>query len=933
MKKKKIKNPLIRRIPRELTGDWKKYLVVSLFLILMIGFVSGMYVANESMMTAADEGVGRYKLEDGHFELKKKADETLLDAIKTGDKADVRQYYIDEAKKKLDKKFDSEFEEKFKKEFDEKFETEFREKFDAEFQSEFDVSFNAQIKQMLMAQGLDETTAGVMLDTAVAQAKQSGQYNKAYDTAYEKAYPKAHDEAYEKAFDEAHDEAYEKAYDEAWNKVLDEINEKYADAEEKYELNDPDFKETPVHLYENFYRDEEEDHDNDGTSDGTVRVFAKTDDINFACLMDGSFPEKEDEIAIDRMHADNVGIKVGDEITVGEEKYQVVGLIAYVNYSTLHEKSTDLMFDALKFNVAMVTDEGFAKLHKTIHYDYAWKYENEPEDEKEEKNQSDDFMRALLTQTVVNDNEIEDYVPKYANPAIHFATDDMGSDEAMGGVLLDILIVIIAFIFAVTISNTITKESSAIGTLCASGYTKGELVRHYLSMPVIVTLISALVGNVLGYTVFKDVVVSMYYNSYSLPTYETIWNPDAFFKTTLIPVVLMFMVNLIVIIKMMQHTPLQFLRHDLKKTKRKKAMRLPHFKFFNRFRLRIMFQNVANYLILFVGIFFIMVMLAMAVGMPDTLSYYKENAKNMMFAKYQYVLKSFEDEDGNVLTTDNKDAEKFSMCSLQKKSDVIDEEVSVYGISDDSKYVEIKGMQSLQEDEVYISRSFSEKYELNVGDTVSLDEKYENKQYTFTIAGIYDQCVNIAVFMPIENYRMVFELDEEAFSGYFSNEELTDLSEDDIATVITERDITKMCDQLDHSMGSYMDYFQILCILLSAVLIYLLTKLIIEKNENAISMTKILGYENKEIASLYLLSTTIMVVIEDAVSVVLGAFVMNLAWKAILFSYSGWFAFVIQPAGYVKMFAFVLIGYLIVMVFDFQRIKKIPMDQALKNVE
>ena len=123
-------------------------------------------------------------------------------------------------------------------------------------------------------------------------------------------------------------------------------------------MNDPDFKETPVHLYENFYRDEEEDHDNDGTSDGTVRVFAKTDDINFACLMDGSFPEKEDEIAIDRMHADNVGIKVGDEITVGEEKYQVVGLIAYVNYSTLHEKSTDLMFDALKFNVAMVTDEG-----------------------------------------------------------------------------------------------------------------------------------------------------------------------------------------------------------------------------------------------------------------------------------------------------------------------------------------------------------------------------------------------------------------------------------------------------------------------------------------------------------------------------------------------------------------------------------------------
>ena len=60
--KRKIKNPLLRRIPRELLGDWRKYLVVSLFLILTIGFVSGMYVANESMLTAADSGADTYSL-------------------------------------------------------------------------------------------------------------------------------------------------------------------------------------------------------------------------------------------------------------------------------------------------------------------------------------------------------------------------------------------------------------------------------------------------------------------------------------------------------------------------------------------------------------------------------------------------------------------------------------------------------------------------------------------------------------------------------------------------------------------------------------------------------------------------------------------------------------------------------------------------------
>lgn len=85
MSRKKIKNPLIKRIPKEIIGDWKKYLVVFLFLVLTIGFVSGMYVANDSMLTSADEGVSKYKQEDGHFELKDKADSGLVTAIESGE--------------------------------------------------------------------------------------------------------------------------------------------------------------------------------------------------------------------------------------------------------------------------------------------------------------------------------------------------------------------------------------------------------------------------------------------------------------------------------------------------------------------------------------------------------------------------------------------------------------------------------------------------------------------------------------------------------------------------------------------------------------------------------------------------------------------------------------------------------------------------------
>lgn len=774
---KKRKNPLRKRVIREIIGDWSKYVVVSLFLILTIGFVSGMYVANGSMMKAADEGVSTYKRENGHFELWKKADSETIRNIESAD------------------------------------------------------------------------------------------------------------------------------------------------------------EDVCVNVYPNFFKNEKEDYDRDNKKDGTIRVYAKTEKVNLASVMSGRLPQKYDEIAIDRMHADNVGIKVGDEINVGDEEYKVTGLIAYVNYSTLHEKSTDMMFDALKFNVGMVTDQGFDRLNERVHYTYAWNYVKTPKDVKEEKKSSDDFLENLAVQAVKHGNRLEDYVPGYADPAVNFATEDIESDKAMGGVLLDILIVICAFIFAVTISNTIIKESSAIGTLRASGYTRKELVCHYLSMPVMVTFLAAVIGNVLGYTLFKKIVVAMYYNSYSLPAYETVWNMEAFLKTTIVPLVLMLVVNLFMIVKMMYHTPLQFLRHDLAKKKKKKALRIPRWRFLNRFRLRIILQNLSNYAILFIGILFIAVMLAMAVGMPETLDFYKGNAKDMMLAKYQYVLRSYENEQGQPIYTADKTAEKFGLYSLQKKSEKITEEVSVYGVSEESRYVKLNKLASLEDNEVYISKTYADKYNIGIGDKISLDEKYKDKTYHFTVSGIYEKCQNIAVFMAMKNYHTVFETKEDEFSGYFSDDKITDIDEKNIATVITKRDITKMCDQLDHSMGSTMSYFEVLCILLSAVLMYLLTKIIIEKNENAISMTKVLGYKNGEIAGLYLLSTSIVVVVADAVSVILGTIIMRQAWRVIMFSYSGWYEFTMNPIGYVKMFLFILVGYFVVMFFDFRRIKKIPMDQALKNIE
>ncbi len=52
----------------------------------------------------------------------------------------------------------------------------------------------------------------------------------------------------------------------------------------------------------------------------------------------------------------------------------------------------------------------------------------------------------------------------------------------------------------------------------------------------------------------------MYYGSYSLTKYETLWNMDAFVKTTVIPVILMLVINICMIYSKLRISPLKFLR-------------------------------------------------------------------------------------------------------------------------------------------------------------------------------------------------------------------------------------------------------------------------------------------------------------------------------------------------------------------------------------
>lgn len=761
----------------------------------------------------------------------------------------------------------------------------------------------------------------------------------------------------------------------------------YNDGFTKYNIEDGNFQtrkkmnkaqersvqEFGITVYDNFYTERSLNNDT------TLRVFENRSEVNTVCLMEGKMPESEDEIAIDRMYADNNNLKVGDTIseksgkteiadntenstdeTASVRNWKIVGLVALPDYSCLFSDNNDTMFDAVKFGVAIIPEGGLdAYSADDLVYDYSWKYDTKPVDDVEEKDMSEDLMKDLNGEVA-----LQSFIPQYQNQAIHFTGDDMGGDRTMMIALLYIVIAILAFVFGITISNTISKEASVIGTLRASGYTKNELIRHYMAMPVIVTAISAVIGNILGYTVLKKVCAGMYYGSYSLPTYETIWSADAFVLTTIVPIMIMLMVNYVVLRKKLQLGPLKFLRRDLSGKKQRKIVPLnPKLPFFSRFQIRVLFQNMSNYVVLFIGIIFANMLLMFGLIFPSILNHYQESIPKQILCNYQYMLQvpieAMDEEHklesmvqmllfSKAVETENEDAEKFSAYSLeQSMSSEKKDGVTIYGVAENSRYIPLDFNTNTASDHntdggsianadnvpnVYVSSAYAEKYDLVIGDTISLKEPYGDDVYEFAVEGIYPYEAGIAVFMPQKELNQTFNLGDDYFCGYLSDTEITDIDEKYIGSVIDVDALTKVSRQLMVSMGSMMYLVDGFAIVMFVVLIYLLSKIVIEKNAQSISMVKILGYTNREISRLYLMSTSVVVTAFLLISLPIETVLMKVIIKIVMQSMTGWISFYMDPKIYVEMFVLGICSYAVVAMVEYRRIRKVPMDTALKNV-
>lgn len=665
-------------------------------------------------------------------------------------------------------------------------------------------------------------------------------------------------------------------------------------------------------VFEQFYTEQSVSRDT------MVRVYRKRFDINRATLHEGRMPNKQTEIALDRLFALKNGYSIRDTIRMSGKSMTITGLISVPDYTSLIQKNSDMMMDPIHFGIAIVTDTGFQTLsNDRMVYSYSYYLDDRELNDFQKQKRADDIQEICIREGAV----LENLLTAQMNQAISFLPNDMGSDIPMVQTLLYIILMILAFIFVVISQTMIEEQASVIGTLLASGYTRRELLQHYMMLPTILIIVSAGIGNLIGYTLFPNLFTDMYYSNYCLPplSIQPVW--EALLSTTVMPFIFMMLILYMLLKRRLRLSPLRFLRKDLRRHRQRRYIPLHGSSFFQRFRIRIILQNKGSYLVLFLGIIFASFLLMFALILTPSMEQYIRNLEADTRCDYQYLLKAPVQADG----------EKVTLTSLKAYyvGGDLDLDVTLYGLGPNSGYYTDMTLSS-DPKSIVISSDFASKMSLQVGDAITLRNPYRDKAYSFTIQDIYPYNAGFSAYMPRNQLNQLLHEDHTYFNGYLSNQPL-DIEEAYVQSVVTRSDLVKINEQMTQAFSKLLPVLTSVSIAIYLVVLYILTRLVTDRNAISMSFLKVMGYTAKEIRSLYLHATTLVVLASLTAALPLCNIALRYLMKFAFMKFTGNLSVYIP--GYVYFLVFVTggVAYLFIKALLTRRIEQMELGYALKE--
>lgn len=660
-----------------------------------------------------------------------------------------------------------------------------------------------------------------------------------------------------------------------------------------------------------------------------LRLMKNREKINLVELESGTLARNDRELVLERIYATAHGYAVGDSLLLAGETYTVSGIGTSPDYDYCLRNMSDMSSDGRLFGTAFVTEDTYAELLdggkslRAEEYRYSYRLGEGVTDADVKEYLLTLPVSADIPQAALLPGNLTEFVKAADNPRIKASQDDLEINIRVGVAAGLIVLVLIAYVISVFVVHSIDRESAMIGALYALGVSRKQLMLHYTMLPVLLCLIGGVVGTLAGYSEPGiAMMASETYSYYSIPQVVPAYSPYLLAYGLLLPPLVAFVANRTVIRARLGRSALSLLRKTPRQ-KRASRLRLRGLGFVRAFQVRQFLREKRSCATVLAGMFVSMLVLILGLNCY-ALCYniQNQNREDARFASmyvYKYPVQSVPEESYPAVVK-----------ALKKEVLGYDMEISVVGLTADNPF--FPAITSHAEDEISLSSSVAGKYGLSVGDSMTLRDNVNDREYLFTVKEIVPYSIGLNGFMDIESMRTRFDMAEGSINAVFADHTL-DISPDQLRVVSYREDILRSADIFMEIMAPLMTMMTVCSAIIFLIVLYQMMKVMVDRSSFSISLMRIFGYRDGEIRRLYLDSSFVLIALGALALIPLAKAILDVVYPRFVANVACGIDLSWPPVLYGVVYAGILFCYLLTRTLLMRRLRKVSPAVALKDRE
>lgn len=567
-------------------------------------------------------------------------------------------------------------------------------------------------------------------------------------------------------------------------------------------------------------------------SQHTWRILKDSQTLNLTHLEDGDMPKAEDEVAIGRLYAQNNDVSLGDQILLAGMMRTVVGFVLFPDYN-LPIVEHPFLFDSTYQTLALLTDEAFDALPLAVDYNIAVAFESDDAKAGFLESFSDHEINTIATVLLTENN--------LRSGAIY---GELAGGQAMG-LFMSVMIALIGLlIVGLVMGKTLNKERQALGVLKALGYEKKEIAQPYLLGLMVFSLSFLGIGFVIGQWTAPR-LRDFYLTFYLLPTHAVTIEPLDLLIAIGVPFAVIMGLSAVILNRLLKEEAVSLLQPKLQAVKpikfKKLAALLDRLSVRLRFQFKHLLRQPAKVLAYGLGIFMAVYAVFLGFSMVDVFS------------------KTLTDYYDSIEVTHIGYCAPLEPCEATGHDRVLElpfmidgERGVLIGLDADNRLhpLEDRRGESLLanlEDGFVITRSFQDLTRVGVGDTLTLD--ILGQAITREVVAVADLYPGTTVFISRAVLAETLGLEPTYFNVVHSD---TPLDENAFAQVVAVESIVTQAAMMNNIMQTMMTIIIVSAFGIGLTVIFLLSVLSVEDQFYAISLLKVIGYENREVHQMML---------------------------------------------------------------------------------